>query len=298
LSAILSFALITAYISILVSNFFGFSVVIINLFLFLIPAMVFVLNGQLNPQQALTFPNNPIKNWGLEIVNLKLAILVIFILFSVFYLLFSVFRVWSADTDYALGKQYNRAGEYEQAYDYLVNASQKRPGEPLFADELAINTTALALTAIQKNQSTAAANFANEAVRQSSYAIKTSPNNPTFWRSRIRVFTALAQMDEKYYEDALLAAQKSTELSPTDPEIFYNYALILTQLGQVDEAIAQMKKAHNLKPDYREPIYALGIIYHEVASDENAIAQMEYIIKNIASDDAQAAEKLLEWRGY
>ncbi|MBI2036711.1 O-antigen ligase family protein, partial [Candidatus Microgenomates bacterium] len=33
LSAILSFALITAYISILVSNFFGFSVVIINLFL-------------------------------------------------------------------------------------------------------------------------------------------------------------------------------------------------------------------------------------------------------------------------
>jgi len=289
-NSLLVTGLLASYLSILVSNFFGFSVVVTNLFFFLIPAFVFVLNGSLNPEKESEIRNN--ESW-LRWIGI-LAILV-----TCYLLLATLFRIWSADTDYALGKQYNRAGEYEQAYDYLINARQRRPDEPLFADELAVNNTALALTKLEQNQSTAAANFAAEAVQQSSYTIKTSPNNPTFWRSRIRVFTALSQMDEKYYAGALDAAQKSIELSPTDPEILYNYALILAQTGKVDEAILQLKKAQNLKTDYREPVYALGILYHELGGDylNLAISQMEKLVK-IASTDSQAQEKLIDWRGY
>lgn len=43
--------LITAYIGIIITNFTGFSVVIINLYFYLIPAWTFILLGQIKPAE-------------------------------------------------------------------------------------------------------------------------------------------------------------------------------------------------------------------------------------------------------
>ena len=61
--------LLAGYASILVSNFFGFSVVVVNLFFFLIPALVFVLNGQLDPKQSfvLQVPSKTIRITNYEL---------------------------------------------------------------------------------------------------------------------------------------------------------------------------------------------------------------------------------------
>ena len=60
---ILSIGLFTGWLSILITNFFGFSVVIINLFFFLIPAFIFILNDKLTSNQALIYPRfNKLNN--------------------------------------------------------------------------------------------------------------------------------------------------------------------------------------------------------------------------------------------
>jgi putative inorganic carbon (HCO3(-)) transporter len=53
---VITLGLVSGYLSILISNFLGFSVVIINLYLFLIPAFVFFLNDLINPAKTLVLP--------------------------------------------------------------------------------------------------------------------------------------------------------------------------------------------------------------------------------------------------
>ena len=294
----LTLALVAGYLSILVSNFFGFSVVIVNLFFFLIPAFVFVLNGEINSKKALGF------SFG---KNLSKAFLLVLIV--IWYLLIVyVAHMWNADRMYALGRGLNRAGEFSEAYPFLVAAIKERPGEPIFSEELSTNIAALAIAAEEQNESSLSAQLITESIRQSDYTIRKGPNNPGFWRTRIRVFYTLSQLDEKYTQDAEEAAKRTVELSPTDPKIIYNYGLILGQSGKLDEAIVQLERAHMLKPDYRDPVYALGLFYYEKATDNRgaildqellnkAITQMEQVLK-FASDDAEATEKLKKWRGF
>lgn len=284
-----------------ISNFFGFSVVIINIFIFIFPAFVYVYTEKLSDTFEFVFfkkakPTFGFPSWA----GIALSA------FIMVYLLSTIARWWVADKDFALGKNYDKVGEFSSAYPLLLSAIQGNPSEPLFQDEASINAAGLALTADEQKESTLSGQLIDQAIEWSDSTIRISPNNPNFYRTRVRVFYSLAQIDPKYYDDALTAIKKATDLAPTDPKIAYNYGLILGQSGKLDEGITQLQKAINLKPDYRDPIYALGLFYHEAALDKNgrvanqdlnnkAIQTMEVLIQR-ASDDAQAKQKLDEWK--
>ncbi len=307
---VLSLSLIVSYLSILISNFFGFSVVIVNIYLFMIPAFVFALEGMIDSKKYFSMPKASNANTELspfQWVGVSLIVLI------GLYLIYTLFTFWTADKSYAYGSNLDRAGYYQQAYPYLHKAVAQRGDEPVFKDELSINDAILATELLtQKDTKSAseaaatASNLAQEAIATSNEVVGSSSNNVVFWKTRVRIFYALSQADQRFLPMALTAIRRTAELAPNDASILYNLGVLEGQNGNLNEAIKALEKTVKIKPDFRDPYFALGLFYHQKSIDKNgrvvdkkllekAVAQMQYILTNISSKDAQAQDALKSW---
>lgn len=317
---LLPVSLIAGYITILITNFFGFSVVIANIYLFLIPAFVFVLENMISHEREFfLFRDKENKseisqssqsrlNRG-ELSPFQWIGTIITVLIG-FYLLFTLISYWNADKAYAYGYNLDRVGLYQDAYTYLHKAVLKRGDEPIFKDEMAINDAVLATQLLSQKDgqnatasATTASTLSKEAIATSDDLVSSYPNNFVFWKTRIRIFYTLAQIDPQFLPSALEAVDKAAELSPNDASIIYNLGVIEGQSGNIDKAIEALEKAVKFKPDYKDAHYALGLFYNQAAIDKNgnvirrefldkAIGQMKYILTYISSSDTAAREAL------
>jgi putative inorganic carbon (hco3(-)) transporter len=305
-------AVVASYISILITNFFGFSVVMINVFFYLLPALFFIRAGMLKEKGQYSFAFSNTKAVALSNIQ-KIAIAVIILV--ALYLIFVLARFWQADRYYYLGYNFDRGGNYQEAYPFLQKAVELRPSEPTFKDELSLNNAILAsaiLYQTAQNQNENEANIAREllqnAVTTSDLLQKEHPNNIVFAKTRVRVFYTLAQIDQSYLPKALEAIKRAKELAPTDADISYNLGVLLGQNGMVEEGIKELQETVKLKPDYQggNAHYALALFYHQLAINENgqvvnpefenkAIETMEYILKEFGQHQG-AQEALNTWK--
>lgn len=293
-SWLLSSALVGGWTSILVSNFFGFSVVVTNLFLFLIPLWFLHLaypKFELNKEEA--------ESYSSSLTTVAIISLALFVLFLEIILL----RYWLADKHYALGNNLDKVGEYVTANPELVQAIQLKPKEDLFKDELSVNLATLALAYQQQNESTMAGQLAQQAKSLSDMVVSNRPNNVVFWKSRTRVLYSLAQIDSGYYPLAIDAIEKTHDLAPTDAKVMYNRALMYDQGGNREKAISILEETIKLKSNYRDAYYALALIASEHADEieskqpqeadrlrEKARENLQVILKHLMPDDKQAQE--------
>lgn len=301
---LIAISLVSAFISILIANFFGFSVVIINLFLFLIPALFYDLTNSIGQfDQYHLNPNNKPISSKTSSLTYALILITFAALLTLYFELFLI-RFWKADTNYALGNNLDKAGEYSQAYPYLVSAVNSLPNEDLYKDELSLNLATLSYILFEQKESSQAAEFAKQAKMTSDYVIKKHPNNVSFYKSRTRVFYLLSQIDKNYLNDAFTAIDKAAKLAPTDAKIAYSRALVLGQMGKTDATIEALQKTINLKPDYRDAHYTLALFYNQKAKEETdfikineyeekAKNELNYILTNLGKDDINA-KTLLE----
>ncbi len=302
-------ALLAGYLSILVTNFFGFSVVIINLYLFLIPAFVFVLFGFIKPKNFLFYFGR--KSEDVLGVSFLQKIYLILIAFIAIYLLLFLRNFWLADQAYALGGNLERTGDYANSYSALKEAVARIPFEPTYTDELAGNDAIFSATLLQnlpKNKKqqdeviTLAENLAKEAIALAQKDTTGHPNNVTFWKTKFKVYYYLSQIDPGYTKDALSALEAASKLSPLDPTIYYDLSIVYGGENEIDKSIESLKTAVKVKPNYEMAHYALGLFYREKATDKNgkvinpdlnqkAIEEMQYILKYLdpKSKEAQAA---------
>ena len=291
-------ATISSYISILVSNFFGFSVVIVQIYFFLLPAFFFLLTKTLTPSKEVGFGEKPpFANLQKPVSSMSWTVITILSLFSI-YLIIMLIRFWQADTQYALGYNFNRVNQYTDAYAYLHEAVAIRSDEPTFQDELTINNAILAVSlASQKDEDSLkkAQTLVEEALSTSNQLISEHPNNIVFWKTRVRMFYTLSQLNPAYLPQALKAIEETYKLSPTDAKTVYNLGVLYGQTGNVDKGIELLKKATVLKPDYRDAWFALGLFYKEKAQNEKATETLEYILTNLNPNDTQAKETLESW---
>ena len=299
-------ALLAAYLSILITNFFGFSVVITNIYLFMIPAFVFILSGILNPKKAFVFAQTKSQPKNVSIVQWVGITILIFI---ALYLMYSLFRFWLADKNYSLGYNLNRAGEYLQANPYLRKAVHLR-NEPVFKDELAVNEAMLAVELLsQKNSDEEDLKKANllaqEAIEINDQLTLDHEYNVVFYKTRTRIFYNLSQVDSQYLPLSLNAIQKAAMLSATDASISYNLGVLYGQNNDIKKGIAVLENTIKLKPDYQDAHYALGLFYHESSIDEKgvvvnesqqqkAIERMQYIIDNFPNSSS-AKDAIKSW---
>jgi tetratricopeptide (TPR) repeat protein len=316
---ILILALVSGYTSILVTNFFGFSVVIVNIFMFLIPALVFTLANLINYDKTLSFSftkKNQANSQSEDfVVSKPVWVLIGVSVLITGYFVFTLINFWNADRDYAKGYNLDRVNSYQTAYPLLNSAVKERPDEPTFKDELSINNAVLAIAVLQQkttdaNQQkqvlTLAQKLAGDAITLSDQVTSENPNNVVFWKTRVRVFYTLAQADSRYLQQALAAIKKCAELAPTDADISYNLGILYGQNGDAKNAVSTLENTIKLKPDFGNAYYALGIFYHQLAINnkgqvvnstyqQKAIDTMRFMLKNLAPNDSRPIDALKSW---
>ncbi len=301
---ILSLGLLCGLGSIFITNFFGFSVVVTNLYLFLIPALIFILLNSLSKNSLLSFPRHSTSTQQSTSLIHWTAFTLIWI--ASLYFIFLLFRFWQADLSYALGTNLQKSGDIQGAYTQLANAVQLRPSEPVFQDEYAVNIATIGTAFIKNGEATTGAKLDQDAVILSDLLTKKHPNNITFWKSRVRIFYTLSQIDPQYLHKALEAMQKTSQLAPTDAKIMYNLGVLYGQNHETTKAIEALSKTITLKPNYRDAYYARALFYHELATGKDTESKTEYqkkadsdlnfILKNLNPDDEQAKLMLESWQ--
>lgn len=271
------------WMSILITNFFGFSVVIVQLFFFLLPAMLFLPSEDDSPVETKKSAGGVFRG---------ILLLLTFALTT--FLLFTLAKYWYADVLFAQGYHLSRNQEYLDAYKYLQSALILNKSEPFYYDEIAHPISQLAVILTDEKKASEAGYLTEEAIAASDIALSISPKNVNFWKTRTRVMYTLTAVDPKYLDLAIDALLKAQILSPTDPKITYNLGLLYDQKGETEKAISLLNETIILKPDYRDAYIALAYFYEKEKNIPKAKETLQFILNHIASSDSEAIKKLKE----
>ncbi len=280
---ILAFGILLGWTSLLITNFFGFSVVVTQLLLFLLPATLFLL---LKKEQIIYERTYTLSiRWQRTLLTATLFITLL--------MLGSLTLTWIADKTFATGYRLARAGQYASAYASLQTAVAIHPNEPLYHDEYANTLASLSVAAMDNEDATLAATLARYAIDQNETAIAISPNNVNFWKSKTKIYYALVALDDTMITSAIQALVQAQTLSPADPKIAYNLAILKGRTNDADKAIEYLKTAIDLKPNYRDAYYALFIFYTETKQETAAHEIITTYLTTINSQDEEF-KKLVE----
>jgi putative inorganic carbon (HCO3(-)) transporter len=309
-TALLVIGIVSGYITMLISNFFGFSVVIINLYIFLAPLFVLLLLGLIDEDKLLIFPANSEGASG-EVISPYQWTAILFFVFVGAWMIFSLVWYRQADIAYALGSNLDKVGQFPKAYPQLVQAVQMEPGEAVYQDELSINLAALAANLYAQKDTTQAVQAAKNAIALSDDVVMHHPNNVVYWKDRVRLFYTLSATDQAdapmYLQNAVQAINTAKTLAPTDAKISYNQGVLYGQAGDVLQGIQILNDTIKLKPDYNDAYIALGLFYHQAAIDQTgkvvkpdmqqkAISTYEYLLTNLDPSNKDVKKSLELWR--
>ncbi|KKR03027.1 MAG: hypothetical protein UT26_C0011G0009 [Microgenomates group bacterium GW2011_GWC1_39_12] len=275
--------LFSGWLSLLITNFFGFSVVVTQLLFFLLFATAYVYQQK---SSKLTY-----KNLKLNEKSQRFLLFLTLILLTVVLIFLTL--IWYADKTFATGYRLSRAGQYAKAYLPLRDSVGLNRFIPLYHDEYAVVLSSLALGAFEAQDATLAGTLAVYSLTENDNALRLSPNNVNFWKSRTKIFYALTTIDSSYLPQAIDALLKAQALSPNDPKISYNLAILYGKLGETDKAVTNLLEAKRLKPNYKDAYYALYIFYKEIKQSTLAKDIIQTYLTTIDSQDSEF-KKLVE----
>ena len=210
------------------------------------------------------------------------------VLLVILYLEAQIWNYWQADVSYASSQNYSRGGQPIVAFQKLQEAIIAVPDEPLYRDEMSQQATTLALAAASEKNASLAAQLVNIASQSSNTAVADSPNNPSFWRTRAKVFYSLS-----IPTTALEAILKAVDLAPTDAKVHYFAGLLLDAGGEKDKAIKMLEETRDLKINYRDARFQLAKDYLAAGKPDLAKAEANFIITRIG-DDAEVKKWMEE----
>lgn len=285
-------AFVGSFVGIQISNFFGFSVVNVNLLMFLIPVF-FVGLSMTKDKYFLLSKNLEDENIAINSPGTGRIMVMIGLGVFCFYSIIFLINYWNADIAYGWGYNYNRVNAFQEANPYLEKAVQMRGGEDLYKNELSINLAALALAAAQNQDQNLTTQFATRAKLLSDEVARDNPNNVVYWKTRTRVIFSLAELSPTLLPEAVSAIDKARALAPTDAKILYNQALIYDQAGRKKEALKIIDEAIKLKPNYRDAYYAKALFLSQMAQEDPNNAEsykgkakevLNFILESIPND--------------
>lgn len=275
-------AFLAGFISLLVTNYFGFSVVPTQLLFYLFPAFALIIAGAEKADD-----NREVSDvtGGQKILISGVSLLALL-------LIIQICRYWYADTLYLSGSNYNKTNRQDLALPYLTKAVKIEPKQAFYYSELSKSYTGLALAYQEAKGSTVAAQLTEAAIESSIKSTDLSPANVNLKRIEFGVFIMLAGIDQNYLLDARDVLVSAVKEAPTDAKLFYNLGLTYTRLGQNDLARETLKKTIELRPNYRDARLAYAVLLIDAKANEDARAQLQYILQNISPGDSQAKQYL------
>jgi len=297
-------ALLSGFLGLAISNFFGFAVVPVALFFFLWPALALdlVKKSPVSKHHPKTSP----KYYLLQ--NSHYIFITITILLALF-LEFKLINWWRADFHFSRGKDYVKLNQVQTGFNHLQKAVNLMPSEPLFHSEYSEALAKMALIyhqqlntppaeippdqlpQLQAQLTTLKNQIISQAILESNLVIQKNPVHLSYWKSRIKVFLLLSTIDQQYQPAALEALQTAIDLSPTDPKLKYNLALLYNQMNQTGLAEQILQETLNLKPDYEIARLSLASLYQQTNQLDLAKQHYQYIVDHFPSNQT-AKERL------
>lgn len=240
----LRFPLLLGLISILITNYIGFSVVNVALFFFLFPAIYIATTnkGTLVSRK----------------LHLDPTIAIIIILIISLWAVLGTRRSWLADIAYNKGK-----ASFEEA----EKATKLNPHEPIYFAQLgniaSLVTTQLVAPQIAKLPATASADIKTQAqeyldkytsisLENINKAATLNPYSLNVLKSKAKTEITLAEINSKYLNEALNTLLNITKLSPTESSNFLNVGILYQNLSDKENAKAAFEKAIELRPDFQQ----------------------------------------------
>ena len=277
-------SLLAGFASILVTNFFGFSVVPVGLQFFIYPAMAITLAQHRTKK---------IEHRKIDISTTQKAVIV-FVVCAMFYSLFLIGRYWYADFVYAKGKLENDSGNFIEGKKLLIKAVNLSESEAIFWDELSQSSIGIALALYEKEDQKRAQEFADFAITESEKAIQLSPANVNLKRNRAILFIKLSVINPNYLINARDTLLSATAQAPTDAKLFYNLGLVYIRTGEIDKAIETLEETIEMKKNYRNARFALALVLIDEGEKKQAMKELEYILEFIGLDDPLVRQELEE----
>ncbi len=226
--------LFLAYLSILITNFAGFSVIATSLYLFILPALA----------ERSNLPPATSKS--------KKLLLIPIILISLFCLL-NVSAIYLSDLKYATSKKLSQT-DLSSSLSTINTALVLRPKEPEYLIYQADILSQLALSQTSQD-------LANSSVQSLSTAEAISPFHLNYLKKSGQILFNLGQLNPDYIKVAINTIKKATVLAPTDAKSFYILGQFYQNDNQSDLAIEAFKIATQLKPNYDLAFFKLGQLY-------------------------------------
>jgi tetratricopeptide (TPR) repeat protein len=142
------------------------------------------------------------------------------------------------------------------------------------------------------DQATLAGQLAQEALAENEAAIMVSPNNVNYWKTRTKILSALSGLDPGFVSSAITALKHAFTLSPNDPKIAYNLAILYARSGDQSSAIDYFIQAKTLKPDYHDAYKGLYLYYTEIKQPEKAKAVLTDYLTHVDAADIEFTKLL------
>ncbi len=284
-SQYLLISLLASVAALSISNFFGFSTVVVTALMFLFLAMT---AKEKLPDDALSEKAIPKKQ---ELQSWQYGALTVITL-VVLMLLSQTYRYWSADIAYSYGKGLMAAGRPQEGILYFSQAIDLSPNEALFYDELASNYASLSVALAQQENTTAAAELAASAIELSNKTLELNSSHLNFYKTRARMFITLSQLNDAFLKEARDTLLVALSKAPTDAKLWYNIGVVELSQGYTDKGIEHLEKAVDLKPDYESARMQLAAQYQLKENFEKAEEQYRYILEEINPQSTEAIENL------
>jgi len=280
-------ALLSGLLALSVSNFFGFSTVMVSILLFIYLSFVAMIDA-----------HKLEKSFFIRKQTLSLSVIQIFALIitclGIIILLSKVVRIWVADKNYAYGNSYLAAGHNLEGLESLQTAVMLRPSEALFHNQLAHTYSKLAVLLDQQDESTASAEFKQAALDESELTLLLNPRHLNFYKSQARIMITLSQLDPQLLTLAKQTLEAGLQLAPTDAKLMYNLGLVEIALDQTDTGIKTLETTIKMKPNYEAARMALGKQYESLNKPNQALEQYQYIYDHITGQNQFINDKLTE----
>lgn len=276
----LNIALLSGFLSILVTNFFGFSVVPVALQFFLYPAVAVTL-----------VTSDKLEVTREENTNSAQKVIISSLLLVTFYLLLLIGRYWYADYLYSRGRDYNDIKDYSSARNYLTKAVKYSKNEAIFWDELSLSSSKLAFAASEEGNTNLALSLANSAIAESNKALSLSANNVNIRRDRANVFINLSAINQRYLIDSVNTLKSAVELAPTEAKIWFSLGMAYVRVGDFNNAVETFLKTLELKPNYLDARFALALTYLDIDKKDKAKEELLKILE--VSPDNEQVKKIL-----